>query len=92
MEEIKRNIEIENNSHIDINQSVRDTDVDRIEVDVAAEAAEVDRIIVRRVEEDDLDENTKKILTNIVEKMKYPMNLEAVNLRNLDRKKVKEKT
>ena len=89
MEEIKRNIEIENNSHIDINQSVRDTDVDRIEVDVAAE---VDRIIVRRVEEDDLDENTKKILTNIVEKMKYPMNLEAVNLRNLDRKKVKEKT
>ena len=47
------------------------------------------RIIDRRVEKDDLDEN-KKILNNTVEKMKDPMNLEMVNLRNVDRKKVKE--
>ena len=60
IEEIKRNIEMENNSNIDINQSVRDTDVDRgIEMDAAAE---VDRIIDRGVEQDELDENTKKIL------------------------------
>ena len=32
----------------------------------------------------------KKILNNTVEKMKDPMNLEMVNLRNVDRKKVKE--
>ena len=34
----------------------------------------------------------KKLLNNIVEKMKDPMNLEAVNFRNVDRKKEKEKT
>ena len=68
---------------------MRDTDGDRgIEVVVAAE---IDRIIDRRVEKDDLDENTKKILTNMVQKMKDPINLEAVNLRNVDRKKMKEK-
>ena len=32
----------------------------------------------------------KKILSNTVEKMKDPMNLEMVNFRNVDRKKVKE--
>lgn len=47
-------------------------------------AAEVDRIIDKRVEQDDLNENTKKILTNIVEKIKDPINLEMVNRRNVD--------
>lgn len=47
-------------------------------------AAEVDRIIDKRVEQDDLNENTKKILTNIVEKIKDPSNLEMVNRRNVD--------
>ena len=89
MEEITGNIEKENNSVIDINQSMRDADGDiGIEMHVAVE---VDIIIDRRVEQDDLDENTKMILTNIVEKMEAPMNLEAVNLRNVDREKVKEK-
>ena len=90
MEEITGNIEKENNSDIDINQSMRDADGDiGIEMHVAVE---VDIIIDRRVEQDDLDENTKMILTNIVEKMEAPINLEAVNLRNVDREKVKEKT
>ena len=41
IEEIKRNIEMENNSDVDINQSVRDTDGDRgIEMNVAAEVIE----------------------------------------------------
>ena len=48
MEEIKKNREMEINSDIDIDKSVRDTEGDRkIEIDVAAE---VDRIIDRRVE------------------------------------------
>ena len=47
-------------------------------------AAEVDRIIDKRVEQGDLNENTKKILTNIVEKIKDPINLEMVNRRNVD--------
>ena len=82
---------MENNSDIDINQSVRDTEGDReMEMNVAAD---VDRIFDRRVEQDYLDENTtKKVLTNLVKKMKDPLNLAAVNLRNVDRKKVKEKT
>ena len=46
--------------------------------------AEVDRIIDKRVEQDDPNENTKKILTNIVEKIKDPINLEMVNRRNVD--------
>lgn len=66
---------------------MRDTDGDReIEMDVAAK---VDRMIDRTVEQDELDEDTKKILTSIAEKMKDPINLEAVNLRNVDGKKVK---
>ena len=90
MEKIKRNGKMENNSDIDINQSLRDTDGDRgIEMDVVAE---VERIINRRVEQDDLDKNAKKIRTNIIEKMKGPMNLEVVHLINVDRKKVKKKT
>ena len=89
MEEIKRNIEMESNSDIDIGQPMRDTDDDRvIEMDVAAE---VDRIIDRIVEQDDLDENAKMILNNVVEKLKDPMNLNVVNLRNVDSKNVKEK-
>ena len=53
MEEIKGNIEKENNSDIDINQSMRDADGDiGIEMHVAVE---VDIIIDRRVEQDDLD-------------------------------------
>ena len=57
IEEINRNIEMGNISDIDINQSVRDTDGDKgIKKDVAAE---VDRITDRRVEQDDLNENTK---------------------------------
>lgn len=61
MEKIKRNIEMGNNSDIDINKSVRDTDVDKgIEMDVAAR---VERIIDRRVEQNDFDENTKKMCT-----------------------------
>ena len=89
MEKIKRNGKMENNSDIDINQSLRDTDGDRgIEMDVVAE---VERIINRRVEQDDLDKNAKKIRTNIIEKMKGPMNLEVVHLINVDRKKSEEK-
>ena len=89
MEEIKRNIEMESNSDIDIGQPMRDTDDDRvIEMDVAAE---VDRIIDRIVEQDDLDENAKMILNNVVEKLKDPMNLNVVNPRNVDSKNVKEK-
>ena len=89
MEEIKRNIEMESNSDIDIGQPMRDTDDDRvIEMDVAAE---VDRIIDRMVEQDDLDENAKMILNNVVEKLKDPMNLNVANLRNVDSKNVKEK-
>ena len=73
----KKNREMEINSDIDIDKSVRDTEGDRkIEIDVAAE---VDRIIDRRVEQEDLHENTKKILTNIVQKMKDPMNLQVQN-------------
>ena len=53
-------------------------------------AAEVYRIIDRRVEQNVVDENAKNILNNTVEKMKDIMNLKAVNLRNVDRKKVKE--
>ena len=54
---------------------MRDKVGDRgIKMDVAAE---VDRIIDRRVEQDDLDENAKRILKNVVEKMKDPMNLAA---------------
>ena len=69
---------------------MRDAHGDRdIEMDIAPE---VDRIIDRRVEPYDLDENVKKILNNIVEKMKDSINLEMVNQRNVDRKKVKEKT
>lgn len=61
MEKIKRNIEMGNNSDIDINKSVRVTDVDKgIEMDVAAR---VERIIDRRVEQNDFDENTKKMCT-----------------------------
>ena len=61
MEKIKRNIEMWNNSDIDINKSVRDTDVDKgIEMDVAAR---VERIIDRRVEQNDFHENTKKMCT-----------------------------
>ena len=49
----------ENNSDIDINQSVSDTYCDRgMKMDVAAE---IDRIIDVRVEQDDLDENAKMI-------------------------------
>ena len=89
MEENKRNIEMESNSDIDIAQPMRDTDDDRvIEMDVAAEA---DRIIDRMVEQHDLDENAKMILNNVVEKLKDPMNLNVVNLRNVDSKNVKEK-
>ena len=48
MEAIKRNIEMENDRNIDINQPVRDTDGDRgIKMHVAAEVV---RIIDRRVE------------------------------------------
>ena len=90
MEEIKKNIEMEINSDIDIDKSVRDTDGDReIEIDVAAE---VDRIVDRRVEQDDLHENTKKILTNTVQKMKDAMIIQVVDLINVVRKKLKEKT
>ena len=59
IEKIKRNIEIKNNSDIDMDQSVKDADGDRgIELDVAAY---VDIMIDKRVERDDLDENAKKI-------------------------------
>ena len=57
MGEIKGNVEAANNSDIDIDQPVRETDVDKvIEMDVAAE---INRIIDRREEEDNLDENIK---------------------------------
>ena len=80
---------MENNHGIDIDQPVRDTDGDRgIEMDVAAE---VGRIFDRRVERDDFDENAKKILNNIVKRMKDPVNLEAVKSRNVDRKKLRRK-
>lgn len=55
-------------------------------------AGEVARITDRRVGQGRLDENAKKILNNIVEKMKEPMNLEVFNLGNVDKKKVEEKT
>ena len=61
---------------------MRDADGDRLTKMYLA--AEVDRIIDKRVEQDDLNKNTKKILTNIVEKIKYPINLEMVNRRNID--------
>lgn len=68
IEEIKRKIEVEDNSDLDIDQPGRDGDGDRgIGMDVAAE---LDRIIDRRIEQDDLDENAKKIQNNIVEKWK----------------------
>ena len=57
MGEIKGNVEAANNSDIDIDQPVRETDVDKvIEMDAAAE---INRIIDRREEEDNLDENKK---------------------------------
>lgn len=66
IEEIKRKIEVEDNSDLDIDQPGRDGDGDRgIGMDVAAELG---RIIDRRIEQDDLDENAKKIQNNIVEK------------------------
>ena len=47
-----------------------DTDGDReIEMDVAAK---VDRMIDRTVEQDELDENSKKIVTSIAEKNERP--------------------
>lgn len=68
IEEIKRKIEVEDNSDLDIDQPGRDADGGRgIGMDVAAE---LDRIIDRRIEQDDLDENAKKIQNNIVEKWK----------------------
>ena len=85
MEVIKRNIEMENSSDRDLDKSVRDANGGRgMEMDVAAE---VDRTIDRKVQQDDLDGNAKKILTNKVEKMKEPMNLEVVNFRNVVRKR-----
>ena len=66
IEEIKRKIEVEDNNDLDIDQPGRDADDGRgIGMDVAAE---LDRIIDRRIEQDDLDENAKKIQNNIVEK------------------------
>ena len=66
IEEIKRKIEVEDNGDLDIDQPGRDGDGDRgIGMDVAAELG---RIIDRRIEQDDLDENAKKIQNNIVEK------------------------
>ena len=54
MEEIKRNIEVDNNINIDIDQAVRDRGGDRvIQMDVIAD---------RRVKQDDLDENKKRYL------------------------------
>lgn len=68
IEEIKRKIEVEDNGDLDIDQPGRDGDGDRgIGMDVAAELG---RIIDRRIEQDDLDENAKKIQNNIVEKWK----------------------
>ena len=55
-------------------------------------AAEVERIIDRGVEQDDFDENALWVLNDIVEKIKDPTNLEAVNPRSVDREKVKKKT
>ena len=78
MEEIMRNIETESNNNIDIAPPMRETDGDReIEMDVAAG---VDRIIDRMVEQDDLNENPKKISNNIIETMKDPINLDVANL------------
>ena len=78
MEEIMRNIETESNNNIDIAPPMRETDGDReIEIDVAAG---VDRIIDRMVEQDDLNENPKKISNNIIETMKDPINLDVANL------------
>ena len=66
IEEIKRKIEVEDNNDLEIDQPGRDADGGReIGMDVAAE---LDRIIDRRIEQDDLDENAKKIQNNIVEK------------------------
>lgn len=80
---------MENNSDIDKNQSVRDTGGSRgIQMDVATE---VERIIQRKIDKDDNADNTKRILTNIVGKMTDPLNLEAVNLRKIDREKKIEK-
>ena len=53
-------------------------------------AAEIGRIIDRRVEEDDLHENKKRYSIIQLKKMKDPMYLEMVNMRNVDRKEVKE--
>ena len=54
----QKNIETENKSDIDIDQPVREADGDKvIEIDVAAE---IDRIIDRRAEQDDLDKNKKR--------------------------------
>lgn len=84
MEEIKRNMQKRKAIviYIDIDQPMRDADGDRLTKMYLA--AEVDRIIDKRVEQGDLNENTKKILTNIVEKIKDPINLEMVNRRNVD--------
>lgn len=80
---------MENNSDIDKNQSVRDTGGSRgIQMDVATE---VERIIQRKIDKDDNADNTKRILTNIVGKTTDPLNLEAVNLRKIDREKKIEK-
>ena len=66
IEEIKRKIEVEDNNDLDIDQPGRDADGGRgIGMDVAAE---LDRIIDRRIEQDDLDENAKKIQNNKVQK------------------------
>ena len=80
---------MENNSDIDKNQSVRDTGGSRgIQMDVATE---VERTIQRKIDKDDNADNTKRILTNIVGKTTDPLNLEAVNLRKIDREKKIEK-
>ena len=80
---------MENNSDIDKNQSVRDMGGSRgIQMDVATE---VERIIQRKIDKDDNADNTKRILTNIVGKTTDPLNLEAVNLRKIDREKKIEK-
>ena len=80
---------MENNSDIDTNQSVRDTGGSRgFQMDVATE---VERIIQRKIDKDDNADNTKRILTNIVGKTTDPLNLEAVNLRKIDREKKIEK-
>ena len=91
MEEINRNIGMDGNSDIDIDQSVKDTDV--IEGLNWVYLLKQTELLIEGQSKMTLMKITKRYSLKQLKKKKEknPSNLEAVHLRNVDRKKMKEK-